>query len=205
MLPVTGKLSLSSQRRTVRTLRFRYNATSFQDSRPVSRRDYFELGSRVQSLSYNSVFLRISTCRFRRGKRRVSGDISGHDRKWLLISLLNQGDGRKIETTPKRVLDGNGGDRTMKEISNEKYYSRIIARNRGAGALASAPPLRRPAPPAGKKVGLAPSKLALKPAKSGVQRTGRKWRLQQLIDCWLVAYHLHRRRQPFGTKLRAMA
>src|SRR5258705_12992222 len=90
------------------------------------------------------------------------------------------------------------------EISNEKYYSRIIARNRGAGALASALRsgglrLRR------QKSRTGAFQTRAEAAKSGVQRTGRKWRLQQLIDCWLVAYHLHRRRHPLGRSLRAMA
>jgi len=193
MLPVDrqGSLFLPSGA-PVRTLRFRYNATSFQDSRGLPAR----LTSSLLAGFRASVYTPFSSGFHMQIPPRESesfGDISGHDRNGFLFPLLNQEWPTRSKPPPNAWLDGNGRGSHYEEISMKSTIQGSLL---GIGRLVL---LLQPSAQAacglrGKKVGLAPSKTRAEAAKSGGPRQGGKWRLQQLIDCWLVAYHLHRRR-----------
>ena len=71
----------------------------FPGFQAVPWRDYFELGSRVQSLLY-TLFPSGFPHAIPMKKTKFEGDIRGHVLHDFSFPLLNQGDGRKIEATP---------------------------------------------------------------------------------------------------------
>lgn len=91
----------------------------------------------------------------------VSADISGHVLHDFLFPLLNQGDGRKIEGTPVARSRGGGGDRNMRRFPMKSTIQGSLFAI-GALALLLQPSTQAACASGGKKVGLAPSKLALK-------------------------------------------
>jgi len=105
------------------------------------------------------------------GKTRVSGDISGHALHDFLLPLLNQGVGRKIETAPDACSTGDGGDRDMRRFSMKSTIQRSLFAI-GALALFLQPSAQAACASGGKKVGLAPSKLALKLQNQGSNGQG---------------------------------
>jgi hypothetical protein len=95
------------------------------------------------------------------GEARLSKDISGHDRNGFLFPLLNQWSSRIFKITPGACSTGDGGDRNMRRFSMKSTIQGSLFAI-GALALLLQPSAQASCVAGGAKVGLAPSKLALK-------------------------------------------